>query len=70
MGGTMRKCLYFFLGLMGMLSLAVLTGSHTGEEKAPEMEAVLDEEAARTEGMASKTPQKREAEFVPAKQAP
>ncbi len=66
----MRKCLFFFLGLMAALTLAVLSGFNTGDQKEQRVKALLGEETAQADGLASKTQDTSSAEFAPVKRAP
>lgn len=66
----MRKCLYFFLGLLTSLLLAVLADFNTGDQKEQRVKAVLGEETAQTTGLASKTKVKPAAELAPGKKVP
>ena len=54
----MKKCLFFFLGLIAALGLAVLTGFNTGEAKPEKLEASLEVKASQGDGLASETPKK------------
>jgi hypothetical protein len=54
----MKKCLFFFLGLIAALCLAVLTGMNSGEAKPQVLQASLEAEASQGDALASETPQK------------
>ena len=54
----MRKCLFFFLGLIAALCLAVMAGLNAGEAKPQALEASIDAEASPGDALASEIPQK------------
>ena len=66
----MKRCIYFFLGLLAALGLAVLMGSNTPDEKTPGLDSVLAEKTTKTDGLATDTPKKETAEFIPVKKKP
>lgn len=66
----MKKCLFFFLGLLAALSLAVLTGFNAGDKKEQRIKAALEEETAQADGLATKVQEKATAIYAPVKKAP
>ena len=54
----MRKCLFFFLGLIAALFLAVMAGLNSGEAKPQVLQASIEAEAAQSDALASEIPQK------------
>ncbi len=63
----MRKCLFFFLGLLTALLLAVLSDFNPGDQKEQRVKAVLGEETAQANGLATKSQVKPAAGFAPVK---
>ena len=68
--GIMKKCLFFFLGLIAALALAVLSGFNTGVQKEQRIKAALEEETAQADGLATKMQNKPAALYAPVKKAP
>lgn len=66
----MKKCLFFFLGLLAALSLAVFTGINTGDQKEQRIKSALEEETAQADGLATKTPNQPAAEYAAVKKNP
>jgi hypothetical protein len=66
----MKKCLFFFLGLIAALGLAVLTGLNAGEAKPQRLEVSLEAKATPGDGLASETPKKAIPEKLPENKVP
>ena len=67
----MKKCLFFFLGLIAALCLAVLAGLNSGEGRSQGLEASLEAEASHRDALVSETPQKPVAvQHIPETKAP
>ncbi len=66
----MKKCLFFFLGLIAALGLAVLTGINNGEARPQRLDNSLEANASQGDGLASETPKKSIPEEIPVTKVP
>ena len=66
----MRKCLFFFLGLIAALGLAVLTGLNTGEARPQRLDNTSGASASQGDGLASETQKKSISEEIPFNKVP
>jgi hypothetical protein len=57
----MRKCLFFFLGLIAALGVAVLMGSDTGHANPPGLKATWGAASTQADGLESQPPQNQAA---------
>jgi len=66
----MKKCLFFFLGLIAALGLAVWMGSNSGEANPQGLKASQAEKVSQADELASELPQKSLSSLTPVTKVP